>query len=563
MRELRRTVPCLLAVAGFAALTAVPDLGPRWVHLLAAVLFVGCAARWAGALGGFAAAIAALLALVRPWEPTLAPLPEPTGEPFLLATMLLVVGAGSAIGRLERTLGVQTEVSHKAQYDPLTNLLNRTAFDAQVQRALAEARQKKLKVALLFVDLDRFKVVNDTYGHELGDAVLRKVADLLREHVRDADLICRLGGDEFTVALRNLREGDSARAVGEKLLGLLNATHEVMGRQIEVGASIGIAVFPDDGEDVPTLLKNADHAMYGIKEAGRNGVGISTRATQVRNDRRIEVERQLRAALEEDEFELHFQPKVDLRTGDPVGMELLLRWRNPTLGSVSPAEFVPMAEETGLILPLGRWILRQACFRLAQWDAQGLPPVVLAVNVSTLQFRQPDFVRAVEDALHDSGIRPDRLELEITETMLMKDVGASMKTLKRLDALGVRIALDDFGTGYSSLAYLQHLPIHTLKIDRSFVSDLVLRPGAEPAGAAPIVDSIVTLGRKLGLVVVAEGVETQDQARWLAEIGCHQAQGFLFCRPLPETRIDRVLERVRHVPRKVDTEGDALLMTGG
>ncbi len=562
MNRLSRLAPALLAPVTVGALALWANT-PLWVGALLASVMVILVARAFGWLGGAVAAFLAVAVATRPWMAA-----DPWGavavlDPGILGGFAVATVAGGWIGRLERSLGAQRVVSLKASFDPLTGLLNRTAFEAQANEAMSHAQANGDILAMLFVDLDRFKVVNDTYGHEFGDRLLKRVAQIVREHVRQADLVGRLGGDEFTIVLRGLREQDSAEAVARKLLDRLNAPYEIGGRHVEVGASIGIAIFPRDGTNVSSLLKNADHAMYQVKQAGRNGVGFTSVESQIHNDRRLQIENQLRAALHEDEFELHYQPKVDLRSGASTGVEMLLRWRNPMLGLVSPDEFVPMAEETGLILPLGRWILRQACFQLRAWDEAGLPPITLAVNVSTLQFRQKDFVRAVEDALRDSGVPAERLELEITETVLMKDYAASLRTLKRLGKLGVRIALDDFGTGYSSLAYLQQLPIRTLKIDRSFVSGLALRGGGPAGGTAPIVETILTLGRKLGLEVVAEGIESRAQHAWLRDAGCTYGQGYLFCKPYTADRIQRVLARSgTAAPTELDIHGDGLLMRG-
>ena len=555
-------VPSVALPLGFVGAT-VWEATPAWALALLGTLAVLTVGRSFGVWSGAAAAAATVVLFSRPWVG-----PNPIGslstiDPFVLSAVGIAALGGGWIGRLERSLGLQRVVSRQASMDPLTGLYNRSAFEAAASLAMQDAHERNVIVAILFVDLDRFKVVNDTYGHEVGDVLLKRVANILREHVREHDLVGRLGGDEFTIVLRGLRERESAESIARKLLELLNAPHEVAGRHIDIGASIGIAIFPHDGRDVATLLKNADHAMYQIKEAGRNDVGFTTDESRVRNDRRLEVERQLKAALQEDEFQLHYQPKVDLRTGGSVGVELLLRWSNPKLGGVSPEEFVPMAEETGLILPLGRWLLRQACAQLRTWDDAGMPEITLAVNVSTLQFRQPDFVGAVQEAIRDTGVAPDRLELEITETVLMKDFAASLRTLTRLSKLGVRIALDDFGTGYSSLAYLQTLPIRTLKIDRSFVSALKLEGGGAAGGTAPIVETILTLGKKLGLEVVAEGIETREQMAWLRDAGCPYGQGYLFCRPYQADRIGKLLARSgQAAPKKVDMAADSLLLTG-
>ncbi|NBC95464.1 MAG: EAL domain-containing protein [Deinococcus-Thermus bacterium] len=542
MNRWRRLLPALLAPALLVAALVWPA-APFWAAGLMALVSSAAVARGMGWSAGVMATLAGGIAVGRPWEAT-----EPAGvmlglDPILAGALATALVAGGWIGVLERSLGSQLEASDQARYDPLTGLLTRPAFEERMTQTIGETRERGDGLALLFVDLDRFKVVNDTYGHAVGDGLLRRIASLLRGHVRQADVVGRLGGDEFVIALRGLREPDSAAAVAKKLLEVLNEPHEVAGRHVEVGASIGVALFPHDGEDVRTLVKSADHAMYQVKEGGRNAIGFTTIETKVAGDRRRELERQLRSALHEDEFELHYQPTFDLSSGTPTGVELLLRWRNAQLGVVPPDEFVPMAEETGVILPLGRWILRQACDQLAAWDAAGLNPGTMSVNVSTLQFRQPDFAVAVKDALETSGLEPSRLQLEITEPALMKDVEASVRMLRRLAKLGVRIVLDDFGTGYSSLGHLQQLPLHGLKIDRSFVAGLALRGGGPAGGTAPVVETILTLGEKLGLEVVAEGVETRAQMVWLRDAGCDAAQGFLFCKPQPAERVARLLGR--------------------
>jgi diguanylate cyclase (GGDEF)-like protein len=542
MNRWKRLLPALLAPALLAAALVWPA-APPWAAGLMALVTSAAVARGLGWTSGVVATLAAGIAVGRPWASA-----EPAGamlglEPILAAALATALVAGGWIGVLERSLGSQRKASDQARYDPLTGLLTRPAFEERMTDAIGEAKESGAGLALLFVDLDRFKVVNDTYGHALGDSLLRRIASLLRGHVRQADVVGRLGGDEFVIVLKGLRAPDSAATVASKLLEVLNEPHEVAGRHVEVGASIGVAMFPHDGDDVRALIKSADHAMYQVKEGGRNAIGFTTIETKVADDRRRELERQLRSALHEDEFELHYQPTFDLTSGAATGVELLLRWRNAQLGVVAPDEFLPMAEETGVILPLGSWILRQACGQLAAWDAAGLNPGTMSVNVSTLQFRQPDFAVAVKYALEASGLEPSRLQLEITEPVLMKDVEASVRTLRRLAKLGVRIVLDDYGTGYSSLGHLQHLPLHGLKIDRSFVAGLALRGGGPAGGTAPVVETILALGQKLGLEVVAEGVETRAQMAWLRDAGCDAAQGFLFCKPQPADRIARLLGR--------------------
>ncbi len=480
-----------------------------------------------------------------------------------LFRVLAFLGAGAGFGYL-KTLQHQIDrhrmASVQAQFDPLTGLLNRLAFERRVTAVLEGASAKNANIALLFVDLDRFKFVNDTYGHETGDALLREVARLVSETVREGDLVGRLGGDEFTIALLDMRDPESARVVARTLVRLLSAPFQIDGKEIHISASVGVSLYPRDGDSFAALTRNADAAMYEVKEGGKNAFHFSSIEMRTRVSRRLELERHLRRAVADHEFDLVYQPQVDLANGRLVAFEALLRWSSPALGKVSPAEFIPVAEEAGLIGQIGHWLLREACLQVRMWQKAGLEPVRMAVNVSTLQFRQFDFLQTVQGALDDSALSPDLLELEITESVLVKEYEVAVSTVRRLARMGVRTALDDFGTGYSSLTYLQRLPISTLKIDRSFVTAIQHDAGTRGSGATPIVEAIVAMAHKLGKVIVAEGVETESQRRFLSGIGVDYAQGFHFSKPLAPARAERLLEGPRLGMREAPIDDAAALL---
>jgi diguanylate cyclase (GGDEF)-like protein len=446
-------------------------------------------------------------------------------------------------GKLYRKGRVKDQIIKRAELDPLTGLLNRAALMQRLEHALHDAEMTGSVLAVLFVDLDRFKLVNDSFGHEVGDALLVNVAECLKANIRKDDFVARLGGDEFVVVLQALKEAKSAAVVAEKLVRRISAPWEIQGKFVHVSASIGISVFPTDGRDANTLTTSADHAMYKIKGSGKNDYVFSTQELQGQQTRRLQLERQLRWALEDGHFRLHYQPQVNLQTHTVEAFEVLLRWQNPELGLISPEEFIPLAEEAGLIIPIGHWLLREACAQAAAWQREGFLPVRMAVNVSPLQFSQPDFAAHVVRALKDSGLAPEWLEVEITEGLLISDLDAATRMLRKLQKVGVRTVLDDFGTGYSSLAYLHQLPIGTLKIDRSFVSNL-RQSGAVQASNIVIIEAICALAHKLGKAIVAEGVETEGQRDFLTRLGCDYAQGYLFSRPLEAAQVTRFLKRL-------------------
>ncbi len=339
----------------------------------------------------------------------------------------------------------------------------------------------------------------------MGDELLKEVAGALKENVRQNDIVARLGGDEFIMALQGMRDRSAASVIARKLVAILSSPFEIRGKVLHVSASIGIAMFSKDGEDVASLTKNADSAMYQVKEAGKNSFNFSNVEMRTKQSRQLQLERAMRWALQENELELRYQPQIELASNTLVGFETLMRWNNRELGFIPPDEFIPIVEDAGLIVPIGHWPLREACHQAVAWQRAGYRPVKISVNVSTLQFRQPEFLQTVAGAIDDSGLNPELLEIEITESVLMKDYERAGQTLKRLARIGVNAALDDFGTGYSSLAYLQKLPISTLKIDRSFVSALLVTPSGYAGSTVPIVEAICAMARKLGKTVIAEG----------------------------------------------------------
>jgi diguanylate cyclase (GGDEF)-like protein len=422
----------------------------------------------------------------------------------------------------------QVQLYHLAHHDLLTGLPNRLSFIDRLHQARAQARRLEQKLAVFFLDLDRFKVVNDTLGHTVGDEMLQETARRLVAGVRESDTVARLGGDEFTVILGNLTGIEAAEKIAGKLLKSLAQPLFIGGRELFTTASIGISIFPRDGEDPLTLIKNADIAMYQAKARGRNNYQFYAPAMDLHADRRLAMEIGLRRALEREEFILHYQPKVDVASGRVTAMEALLRWQHPELGLLPPAEFIPLAEETGLILALGEWVLRTACAQNRAWQEAGLPPVPVAVNLSGHQLQQKDMVRAVDRILKETGLHPGHLELEITETVIMQNPDFAAVVLGKLKSLGVRLAIDDFGTGYSSLSHLKRFAVNTLKIDKIFVRDV-----ETSAADAAIATALIAMGNNLSLQIVAEGVETDGQLSFLREQRCHEVQGYLFSRPLP------------------------------
>ncbi len=435
----------------------------------------------------------------------------------------------------EREL-IATELQYQATHDTLTGLANRTLLRDRLGQAIAYAARCRHPLWVAFLDLDRFKVINDTLGHKAGDLLLNTVADRLRELLRETDTVARIGGDEFVLILRSLDDNAMSSATLQRIMAAVAEPIEIDGRNYCLTCSIGVASYPDDGATPEILIERADIAMYRAKENGRGNVQFFTDEMNLRLLEQAHLEQALRAALTRDEFVLHYQPKVDLRSGRIVGVEALIRWNHPGLGMVSPARFISVAEESGLIGKIGHWVLRTACAQNKAWQDAGLAAVHVAVNLSPLQMADRTLVASLAGVLADTGLAPAHLELEITEGAVMADVDYSIGMLRAMKALGVTLAVDDFGTGYSSLSYLKRFPIDVLKIDQSFVRDVESDPDS-----AAIVQSIISLAHSLRLLAVAEGVETAAQLAYLQRSGCDLMQGYHFCRPLPASEIAALL----------------------
>jgi diguanylate cyclase (GGDEF)-like protein/PAS domain S-box-containing protein len=467
-----------------------------------------------------------------PIEIMLSPLASPDG--------ILVTAAIRDITARRASL---LEAAHSAQHDSLTGLPNRVLLGDRISQAIALAPRHSKQVAVLFLDLDGFKHINDSLGHAVGDQLLRSVAARLQEQVRGSDTVSRQGGDEFVVLLSEAAEWVDAATVAKRMITAIGEAHSIDGQDLNITTSIGISVFPDDGEDAETLIKNADTAMYQAKDNGRNGLQFFRAEMNVRAVERQAIEQGLRVAMEREEFVLHYQPKMDLGSGAVIGAEALVRWMHPTRGLMSPAQFIPIAEQSGLIVPLGRWVLREACRQMRAWLDAGMAIRNMAVNVSAVDLRDAGFLDHLFSILDETGIDAGFLELELTETVLMDQIDSTAALLQRLRERGVKVSLDDFGTGYSSLSYLHRFPIDSLKIDRSFVSQISVE-----SGGAPIVAAIISMARSLKLRVVAEGVETAAQLAFLQGLSCDEAQGYYFSRPVdPDVFTDYVKRRASNL----------------
>jgi diguanylate cyclase (GGDEF)-like protein len=443
----------------------------------------------------------------------------------------------------------EKQIEYLALHDGLTDLPNPRFFRDHMSRALTEAERMNSKLAALFLDLDRFKNVNDSLGHGVGDLLLKEVAARLTKLLRKSDfvtrdakslqenILARMGGDEFTVLVTALHHTEDAARVAQRILDALASPCHIEGHQIFISASIGIAIYPEDGSDVETLLKNADTAMYIAKEDGRKNYKFFRGSMNKAASAKLSMESDLHNALRQNEFILHYQPQVEIASGAIVGVEALIRWQHPRRGMVQPLEFIPLAEELGLIVPIGEWVLRSACAQASAWQKAGLAKITVAVNMASPSFRQLDLMLVVLDALEKSGLDPTYLELEVTESVMMHDMETVLATLKKLKGIGIHLAIDDFGTGYSSLSYLQRFPLDALKIDRTFVSNI-----DKPEGRA-IALAIIALAKSLNLKVIAEGVETEDQASVLREHGCEYMQGYLYGRPVPADDLTRMLQK--------------------
>ncbi|MFZ6644813.1 putative bifunctional diguanylate cyclase/phosphodiesterase [Undibacterium sp. TJN25] len=459
----------------------------------------------------------------------------------------LIIASIEAHKLTEQVETAKDKLHYLAHHDVLTDLPNRLLLQDRIGQAIERARRQGQRLAVMFMDLDRFKHVNDSLGHSVGDELLQSVARCLVACVRHSDTISRQGGDEFVLLLPYIEHAEDAALSAQKVIAALTPAHHIGGYDLHVSVSIGISIFPDDGIDTAGLMKNADTAMYHAKEQGRNNYQFFSDAMNARAMERQAIESNLRMALEKQEFVLHYQPKVNLETGAITGAEALLRWKHPQWGLVLPARFMSIAEECGLIVPIGRWVLREACTQARRWIDAGVGPVPVAVNISALEFRHKDFFGGVRDILSESGLDAASLELEITESVLMRDAETSTAILQHLKDMGVQLAVDDFGTGYSSLSYLKKFPIDVLKIDKSFVDDI-----ATAAGNGIIVSAVVGMGNKLKLKVIAEGVENQAQLTFLQAQNCEEGQGYFFSRPLVAEEFVRLLVNRRRMYRALD-----------
>lgn len=454
-----------------------------------------------------------------------------------------VVGAVIVFHDVSESRAMALEMAHLAQHDFLTSLPNRLLLTERFAHAIKMAQRNRKQVGLMFIDLDNFKHINDSLGHAVGDQLLQSVANRLVECVRTTDTVCRQGGDEFVILLAEISQPQDAAQVAASLQAALDIPHLVDGNELHISLSVGISIFPDDGTRVDALMQNADTAMYHAKASGRNNFQFFKAEMNTRAVHRQMIECSLRRALKQDEFMLHYQPKIDLATGAMTGAEALIRWQDPDLGITYPAQFIPIAEENGLIVPIGRWVLREACRQVQAWLDSGLPAVPVAVNISAVEFRHDSFLKWLALILKETGLAPHYLQLELTESILMHDAESSASVLEALKIMGVKLAIDDFGTGYSSLSYLKRFPIDTLKIDQSFVRDIVT-----DADDATIVAAVIGMGKNLKQRVIAEGVETHEQLAFLQARHCDEGQGFHFSHPVSAERFAHLLETWNDAP---------------
>jgi diguanylate cyclase (GGDEF)-like protein len=431
----------------------------------------------------------------------------------------------------------QERVQYLAYYDALTGLPNRALLQDRLSNALASARRRKDKVALLFLDLDRFKDINDSLGHSVGDLLLQEVAERLKKWSREQDTVARVGGDEFVIVLTAAKDGADAAVAAERLMHAMSAGVVVQGRSLSISCSVGISVFPEHGADSETLIKNADAAMYCAKEDGGHNFRFFTDDMNAQAVERLTLESSLRLALEKKELFLVYQPQINIATGKIIGLEALLRWQHPELGLVQPDKFIRIAENSGLILPIGEWVLRTACSQVRKWQDEGLPALTIAVNVSAVQFRQDGFCGLIRKVLDETGLAPQYLELELTESLLLANADVMLSVVEELKAMGLTLAIDDFGTGYSSFSYLKRYRVSKLKIDRVFIRDVAVNPDD-----AAITTAIISMAKSLRLKVIAEGVENEAQMSFLRTHQCDEIQGYYFSKPLA---VDKVADKLR------------------
>jgi diguanylate cyclase (GGDEF)-like protein/PAS domain S-box-containing protein len=462
-------------------------------------------------------------------EDSAAPIHDRTGS---------MLGAVIVFHDVSAARAMSLKMMHSAHHDSVTGLPNRLLLNDRISQAIVAMERQARPLAVMFLDLDYFKHINDSLGHSIGDELLQSIAGRLRTSLRGSDTISRQGGDEFVILLTEIANADDAARSAKRVLLALRKPHIIQGHTLRINGSIGISIYPNDGQNCETLLQNADTAMYHAKENGRNNFQFFTAQMNKKVVERLLLESSLRLALDKGEFVLNYQPKVNLGNGEITGCEALVRWERPGYGVVGPEQFVPVAEECGLIIQIGRWVLNEACRQARSWQDQGLPALPIAVNVSAIEFHHRNFIDGLRSTLAKTGLDAQYLELELTEGVLMKDAESTNATLMELKKIGVHLAVDDFGTGYSSLSYLQHFPIDTLKIDKSFIRQI----SADPGGSV-LISAIIGMGKSLNHVVVAEGIETEDQKAYLQLHRCAEGQGYLFSRPVVATEFAEILRR--------------------
>ena len=475
---------------------------------------------------------------------------QKTSDPHLKvlqqANANLVIATIEAHKLAEQIQMSKTHLDHLAHHDGLTDLPNRMLLHDRLGQAIESARRRGRKLALLFMDVDRFKNINDSLGHGVGDQLLQSVAKRLVECVRHSDSVCRQGGDEFIILLAEIEHAEDAALSAQKVLTALAIPHRIDQHDLYISVSIGICIYPDDGSDATSLIKGADMAMYRTKENGGNDYTFFEQNMNTQAVKKLSTETDLQLALQRQEFVLYYQPKINLQSGEIVGVEALIRWRHPQHGLILPGQFIQIAEDCGLIVPIGAWVLREACKQAKAWQDSGFPPLPVAVNISAAQFRRKDFLESLAGILKDTGLAARYLELELTESVLMLDENATVSMLKALKAMGAQLAIDDFGTGFSSLSYLKRFPIDTLKIDQSFMHDIT--KAMDNLDDAALVTAVIGLGKSLNLCVIAEGVETHEQLVFLQNQGCSEGQGFYFSQPVSEKKMTTLLRTDRTIP---------------
>ncbi len=464
-----------------------------------------------------------------------------------LADLALYLTSGLLVGwvaHLNYELRKFKTKTKKAQYDPLTKLLNRASFSARLKSIINRSTQKNVKVGILFVDLDKFKYVNDTYGHDVGDGLLKQVANILRSSIRQGDVVGRLGGDEFLIAITDLKSPKAAELVADKIVKALNSPFKIMSKEVNISGSVGISIFPDDGNDVEELIKSADASMYSVKNSGKNSYELKNHEIRAKEERQSRFEKLLQYGFDNNEFELYYQPQIEFSNKHLRGFEVLLRWKNTELGVVTPDEILPAANAMGMLLSLDRWVLREASYQLASWFRKGYKPVKIAMNISEIQFQHSDFVKNIASAIEDFDLNPNWLELEITESVLLRDLDKSKEILLELSELGIGLVLDNFGQGFLPIEALQKMPLSILKIDRGLLKEIL--PDQTGYDKRKLLEALGDLGHKFDKKIMISGVETKYQHSLAEKLGFEFGQGYLYSRPLEAKKAQAYLKPIKN-----------------